>query len=230
MRYLGGKTKNSKAITEILKQHKGIPFVEPFCGGLNISVRMSEYALYLNDGNEDLINMYKALQDGSFVLPTKPILYDEYEKLRESEVSPLRTFVSFALSYGGKEWGGYDTYYDKREQVGKTTNMAVRSTTKKINAIKHAHFSATDYKELDAHGCLIYCDPPYIETTGYSKGLDYEEFWETMRIWSKDNIVYISEWQAPDDFEVIWEKPYKVQMCKEQQERIEKLYKLKDNK
>ncbi len=227
MRYLGGKTKNSKAITAILKQHKNIPFIEPFCGGLNIAVRMTGYEMFLNDGNDALISMYKALIDGTFILPTEPILKEEYDKLQLAEPSPLRTFVSFALSYGGKEWGGYDPYYDKRGEVGKTTGMATRSTAKKIAAIKHATFSATDYRELDAHGCLIYCDPPYIETTGYSKGLDYNEFWETMRKWSKDNIVYISEWQAPDDFEIVWEKPYKVQMCKEQQERVEKLYKYK---
>ena len=227
MRYLGGKTKNSKAITEILKQHKDMVFFEPFCGGLNIAARMDGYKMHLNDMHSNLISMYKALYNGSFKLPTEPILYDGYEELRIAPDSHLKTFVSFALSYGGKEWGGYDTYYDKRDEIGKTTGMAVRSTTKKFNVIKNAKFDSKDYKTFKPTNCLIYCDPPYIGTTGYSTGIDHDEFWNIMREWSKHNVVYISEWEAPDDFEVVWEKPYKVQMCKDQQQKVEKLFKYK---
>ena len=35
---------------------------------------------------------------------------------------------------------------------------------------------------------------------------NYEEFTQTMRDWSKNNIVLISEQNAPDDFECIWEQ------------------------
>jgi DNA adenine methylase len=227
MRYLGGKTKNAKAITDILKQHKGLKFFEPFCGGLNISVKMEGYDLHLNDKNSKLIDMYKALISGEFKLPDKPILKAEYDALRNSEDSHLKTFVSFALSYGGKEWGGYDSYYDKRNEVGKTTRMAARSLTSKINKVKNAKWYSRDYKTFNPKGFLIYCDPPYINTTGYKEGIDYDEFWNTMREWSKDNIVYISEWEAPDDFEIVWAKDYKVQMCKEQQCKVEKLFRLK---
>ena len=52
------------------------------------------------------------------------------------------------------------------------------------------------------------CDPPYFNTTKYSKGMsiDYTEFWDYMRELSKSNIVFISEEQAPDDFISIFEK------------------------
>lgn len=47
-----------------------------------------------------------------------------------------------------------------------------------------------------------------MNTTQYSifRNFDYDTFWKTMRKWSKTNIVYISELQAPDDFECVWEK------------------------
>lgn len=35
---------------------------------------------------------------------------------------------------------------------------------------------------------------------------DFDEFWETMRQWSKNNYVLISELAAPDDFICVWSK------------------------
>ena len=55
---------------------------------------------------------------------------------------------------------------------------------------------------------VIYCDPPYANTKQFanSQNFNYDEFWETMRQWSKDNYVIISELEAPDDFICIWQK------------------------
>ena len=40
----------------------------------------------------------------------------------------------------------------------------------------------------------------------YKEKISYDDFWKWVRKISKDNIVLISELEAPDDFEVIWEK------------------------
>lgn len=55
---------------------------------------------------------------------------------------------------------------------------------------------------------VIYCDPPYANTKQFanSQNFNYDEFWETMRQWSKNNYVLISELEAPDDFICIWQK------------------------
>ena len=49
---------------------------------------------------------------------------------------------------------------------------------------------------------------PYANEKQYanSRGFDYAEFWETMRMWSHNNYVFISEMSAPDDFVCVWEK------------------------
>lgn len=77
-------------------------------------------------------------------------------------------------------------------------------------------------------GCVIYCDPPYEGTKKYgnAKDFDYLEFWETMRKWSRhNNIVLISELQAPDDFITIWEKEVDRSMkAKEHFRATEKLF------
>lgn len=69
-------------------------------------------------------------------------------------------------------------------------------------------FMVKDYREFRPSGCVVYCDPPYGGTSGYetSKDFDTPEFWQTMREWSKDNVVLISELSAPEDFIVVWEK------------------------
>jgi DNA adenine methylase len=65
---------------------------------------------------------------------------------------------------------------------------------------------------IDPKGYLIYCDPPYEGTKKYGavEKFDSEKFWETVRKWSKDNIVIVSEFTAPSDFKCIWKKKRKI--------------------
>ena len=70
-----------------------------------------------------------------------------------------------------------------------------------------------DYKNLQIPDeSIIYCDPPYMATAGYSGGVSHDEFWQ----WCRERVydghkVYVSEYQAPDDFITIWEKS--IQNC-----------------
>ena len=90
-------------------------------------------------------------------------------------------------------------------------------------------FSNEDYKELNPHGNLIYCDPPY-KNTIQPYGLlhfDTDKFWDVMRIWSKDNDVFISEYEAPYDFKCVLEIPTKTIIRDSDDKpsyRIEKLF------
>ena len=93
-------------------------------------------------------------------------------------------------------------------------------------------FTYADYKTLNFENCLIYCDPPYAGTTKFTGTPDFdsEEFWEIMRQWSRNNDVYISEYNAPDDFECVLEMPTKTDIRNkdnQQDKRIEKLFRYK---
>ena len=57
-----------------------------------------------------------------------------------------------------------------------------------------------------AKNAVIYCDIPYENTTSYQscKNFNHNQFWDWCRDISKDNIVLISELNAPDDFVCIW--------------------------
>ena len=66
------------------------------------------------------------------------------------------------------------------------------------------------YDEVDIPaGAVIYCDPPYRNTAGYSanseSGFDHEEFYNWCREKSKTNPVFVSEYWMPEDFDKIFE-------------------------
>lgn len=78
---------------------------------------------------------------------------------------------------------------------------------------------------------VIYCDIPYRGTTKYATNqFPYEEFYEWVRGASVDNIVLISEYNMPNDFDCIWQKETKTLLdsnkSKDDKEniRIEKLF------
>ena len=63
--------------------------------------------------------------------------------------------------------------------------------------------SYDDYSDFE--NCLLFLDPPYFQTTSYKTGaFDHPKFWDWCRKMSEKNSVFISEYQAPDDFECVW--------------------------
>jgi hypothetical protein len=64
--------------------------------------------------------------------------------------------------------------------------------------------TSIDYRQYEhQEGDAVYCDPPYRNTNGYSEGVfDSNVFWEWVR--TRNYPVYVSEYQAPEDFVSIW--------------------------
>lgn len=63
--------------------------------------------------------------------------------------------------------------------------------------------TSSDYREyVHEEGDVVYCDPPYAGTAGYGREFDHEAFWQWCR--TRDFPVYVSEYQAPEDFISIW--------------------------
>lgn len=74
------------------------------------------------------------------------------------------------------------------------------------------------------------CDPPYKGTTLYKTGaFDHDKFWQWCRDMSKKNKVFISEYNAPIDFECIWQGEVKTNFAskrgKATHKAVEKLFK-----
>ena len=76
---------------------------------------------------------------------------------------------------------------------------------KQSNLISSVEFICESYENLSFNNCLIYCDPPYQGSTPYKTGtFDHEKFFEWCREQAKNNIVFVSEYNAPDDFIEVW--------------------------
>lgn len=94
--------------------------------------------------------------------------------------------------------------------------------------LKDVIFTNNDYKNIELlPNSLIYCDIPYQNTKQYlySKDFNYEEFWNWVRVNSKNNIIILTELQAPDDFVCIWEQEVSRSIkIKDKSKALEKLF------
>lgn len=229
MQYFGGKARISKQIVGVLKslREDNELFVEPFCGGLNITCLMGGDVL-ANDKNYMLISLYQSMLDGW--VPPDSVSEDEYNyyKLTSNPANPhMCAFVGIGCSYSGKWFGGY-----ARDKHGRNYAMnAKNSLIRKINSLpKNIKLTSVDYYDIRVNSALIYCDPPYANSTGYMFGkFDSDKFWDWCREMSKTNTVVISEYIAPDDFECILSinTMTDIRTCDGKSARVEKLFKLK---
>lgn len=238
MKYLGGKHGIGKWIAQYMVDQcppaDVIGYLEPFCGSLGVFKQMTNkgYKKYIaSDFHPDLIDMWKKLQKKQLRLP-KEISESEYNRLKNAK-SPnaMRAVAGFGLSFGGKFFAGYAQKWAGNS--GRNFLKEFKNSIEKIKPSvqqKNTEFYNKSYDAFTPKNMLIYCDPPYRETEGYSTGeFDHEDFWETMRIWSRNNCVFISEESAPLDFKVVWRR--KKRRTLDKQDRFykeEKLYMHKD--
>ena len=230
MKYLGGKNKLGKHISAaILKTVDEQPqlfnikkddvrgLLVPFCGSLGVLKFLAPHfrKIRASDTHEDLIALWKSVQSGKFN-PPKEITEEEYKRIKNlPSPNPLKAFAGFGLSFGGKYFSGFAQKYTN----GKNENYlrAATNSIKKLEpVIQRVKFNVSDYSRLRPKNMLIYADPPYVNKrfpVKYRRGtkkydvFDNDKFWETMRKWSKNNIVFVSEVSAPDDFVAVWSKP-----------------------
>lgn len=218
MKYQGGKTLISKPVSEIIVAAvtaPNTPFVSLFCGALSVESRVAANknigAMYINDKHPYLTLMYHKVL-GGYELPDT-ITQEEYQYIRENQENDiaLAAFVGFACSFGGKWFGGYGRGKKANGEPRNYCDEGKRGLLKKLEPFKGAKvtWSAVDYRDVVIpDGAIVYADPPYHNTTGYAIGEKFDSvaFWEYMRELSNRNIVYISEQEAPDDFEAVWER------------------------
>jgi len=226
MRYFGGKSKIAKPIAGFLESERlsNQRFVDVFCGGLSISAKMKGCIL-ANDANQALIHLYKSILSG-WEIPGSLSL-EQYNMAKcLGDADPLKAFAGIGCSFAGKWFGGY-----AREGNRNFARNARNSLLKKFSDLSpHTTFSCEDYSEIELAGDLVYCEPPYAGTTDYKFGkFDHQRFWAWAREASKKNNVFISEYSAPEDFEIALQIDTKLDIRTKDgnQSRSEKLFRLK---
>ncbi len=232
MKYMGSKARLSKEIAplinKLIKENKINKYIEPFVGGANMIEHIKCKDKIGIDNNEYLIAMWKALQQGW--IPPTAMDYDTYNQIKNNKSQYPKELVAiagFCATYNAKWFGGYAGIVNTK--IGTIRNYydeAVRNILKQIPRLLDVKFVCDDYKNLeDTKNTLIYCDPPYEQTTKYKDDFNHKEYWDWCRKIAKNNILIASEYNAPDDFQCIFTKELTTTLDKNSRKKdIEKLY------
>lgn len=233
MKYMGSKNRHAKELLPIiLKDRKPNQwYVEPFVGGANMIDKVDGNRIG-GDFNPYVIDALESIRDNIEELPknNKEFTEDMYRKLRNSNDYKFKGYVGFTASYGGKWLGGWSRTCAKAKKQRDYIAESYRNAIKQSPLLQGIRFISCGYKDLlIPNDSIVYCDPPYANTTKYSNGFNHAEFWEWVRETSKNNTVFVSEYNAPDDFECVWEKKVNSSLTKNTggKKNIERLFKLK---
>lgn len=220
---MGSKSRISESILPIILNGRkdGQYYVEPFCGGCNIIDKVGGNRIAA-DSNRYLIAMWKHITQCGIDFPIvidKELyahyrdIYHKTKLLKPTLNDAMIGWVGFMGSRNGRFFeGGYSGHRVKdkggnRDYIGES----IRNIASQVDRLKGVCFISCDYKDLTVPPCsIIYCDPPYKGTTKYTCSIDYDEFWG----WCREKVdeghkVYVSEYNAPDDFECVWKKNLK---------------------
>lgn len=243
MKYVGSKNRISKEIAPILQKtidDNGITtYYEPFVGGANMIDKIRCKKKIGNDIDSlpiDLIKTALLYKDEFFQklptpYPTKEHYYDVRDNPDKYDAGYRAAILLFA-SYNARVYGGCYGSFAKTKDGGLRNYFqeAMRNFKKQLPLLEDIVFYNQNYLDLNLsiNNCVIYCDPPYADGIGYGNTFDTEVFWNWVRLQSKNNYVFISEYEAPDDFECIWSKDVKTHMNNRGKlPKIEKLFKCK---
>lgn len=214
---MGSKNRIAKEILPIILENRkpGQTYVEPFCGGLGTMDKVNGNRI-ASDKNKYLIAMWKGLQEN---LDRPHVISKElYSKARtEYNNGTNNEFDDFMIgwigwmgSYNGRFFdGGYSGHCvgsTKRDYISEQ----IRNTESQIEKLNEITFYSCEYFDLlIPDNSIIYCDIPYFGTKQYatSKDFNHEKFWVWCRSMSKlGHEIFISEYEAPNDFKCIWSK------------------------
>ena len=224
MIYMGSKAKYAKYIVPILQ--KAIDencvdtYIECFVGGANIIDKIKCEKRYGFDRSDTLIALLqtaaddfdKVMKDGNRELWDKGKEYVKNGNMPKDMTLAEIGAIEFLASYSN---GGFPRGYAKNTETRNYYQEAYRNLKAQAPNLKDIVFKCQNYWDLSdtTNNCVIYLDPPYQGTKFYGYAnqpkMDYEHFWNWVRKISRNNYVFISEQNAPEDFKILWQQEVK---------------------
>ena len=213
MKYMGSKNRFAKDLLPIiLKDRKPNQwYVELMVGGANLIDKVDGNRLG-SDFNEYLIEMWLALTSGW--KPKEHYTRDEYIDIKnnkENYPKHLVGYVGINCSYSGKWFGGYAGITQTKGGLRDYQKEAFNNVTKQLKNLKDVVFKYGSYQNIVLpKESILYLDPPYEGTTKYKDDFNHSDFWNYCREMKKQgHKVFVSEYNAPEDFKCIWQKEAK---------------------
>lgn len=211
MKYLGSKRRISQEIVKLMLSYAYknniTTWVEPFVGGGNtIKLVPSSFKRIGIDINPHTIAALIGIRDHVDKLPTQ-VTKEEYDAMKGLPPDSITSWCRFVGSFGGKFEGGYICCRKKRNYFLEAKRSALRET-KYLQGVELICGNYDVCSEIE--NAIIYCDIPYKNTTKYNNKFcgkfDYDKFYDWCKRMSAKNIVFISEYEMPEEFKCIWEK------------------------
>lgn len=189
LKWAGGKRWQVPEIARLYEGHRQRRLVEPFCGGLAISLGLMPQEALLNDVNPHLINFYKWLKRG---LKTRiPLInsVDYFYKYRtrfnkiiaseEPDTSEAAVLFYYLNRTGFNGLCRFNRSGLFNVPMGRYRTINYVTDFRHYSALfKNWEFSNVPFFELDLdRRDFVYADPPYdVEFTNYSRnGFSWEE-------------------------------------------------------
>ena len=217
MVYMGSKDRTAKYLipimNKIIKDNNIDYFFDMCVGGGNLSANKKHHLDVKNiigvDNNKYLIALLKKLQekDFNFILVSK----EEYYKIKSNKYNYedwYVGYVGFLCSFARMFFSGYTGIYgnSKRNAPKERYNNLINQRESLLRVkLFHKDIFEIDYSKFPKNS-LLYFDPPYSNTTKYHSEFDNVKFFELVDTLSKDFIVLVSEFNAPNDYISIWSK------------------------
>lgn len=220
----------------MLKDRKeGQYWVEPFVGGANMIDKVTGNRIGA-DFNEYVIEALKYVRD--FITPRDNSEFTEADYKNAIshyrngfKITPAECYALIAFSFGARWCRGWSRGKNSKGEHRDYVNEQHKASEKQRPKIKGVKLIHSSYSDLQIPpNSIIYCDPPYENTTGYKDKFNHTEFWQWCRDKAKEgHTVFVSEYNAPDDFECIWQQELNVSVAKDgkQKKAIEKLFTIK---
>ena len=183
LKWAGGKRWQVPHLRPMWQSHIGRRLVEPFCGGLAVTLGLSPDRALVNDANPHLINFYRWLQKGLRVdlrMENDQSLFyahrDRFNALLGSgkgatkEAAALFYYLN-RTGFNGlcrfNRSGEFNVPFGRYARIGYTRDFTAYRAT-----FADWTFKNTDVEEVPIErGDFVYADPPYdVEFTHYAKG------------------------------------------------------------
>ena len=193
LNYIGGKAKILDQILPLFPKEIN-NFIDLFAGGCNVGINVKANKIYFNDNLTFLIEMYNAFKENNLdstilhiesrineydLSLTNDIGYKRIRELYNNKKNPLDLFVLIAYSFNHQI--RFNNNHQFNNPFGKDRSSF--NSSMKLNLEKfivklketNVEFTNTCFNNFDFnflnHNDFVYCDPPYLITTGtYNDG------------------------------------------------------------
>jgi len=176
-------------IMHYYRQYKGYRFVEPFCGGLSVSLGLRPQKALLNDINPHLINFYKWLQKGLVIeieLENNPETYyrhrarfNELVRRGGGETKEAAELFYYLNRTGYNGLCRFNSRGEFNVPFGKYKKVPYQRDLRHFREVlANWLFLSMDFEDLSLEATdFVYADPPYdVDFTEYSpEGFGWED-------------------------------------------------------